>query len=50
MSIRQILKNRIAELTKEGIKYAATDQPRAMELLIRLEEAKYILNEINKNR
>ena len=50
MSIRKLLKNRISELTKLGVENATKDQSIALESLIRLEEAKYILNAINKAR
>jgi len=50
MSVRKTIRDRIAWLTKEGVKYSTTDQPKAMELLIRLQEAKFILELINKVR
>ena len=43
MSIRKILKNRITELTKQGVENANTNRDVALESLIRLEEAKHIL-------
>lgn len=50
MSIRKIIKDRITALTKEGVACAKDDQATALELLIRREEAQWLLTHINKAR